>query len=145
MPNWAIWILVALAFGAVELATVSFFSLLFSLGALVATAASFLTASWPLQAVIFLVASGIFVWWLLPILQKSFGKESVKTNVARVVGQTGSVIVAIDNTQGVGQVKVEGEVWTARSLTGEPIPIDTRVEVVRIDGVRAVVKVKEDG
>ncbi len=144
MPDWVIWLLVALAFGAVELATVSFFSSLFGLGALVAAVASLFVSSWPLQAVIFIVASILFVFLLRPVLLRSYDKEAVKTNVQRIVGLTGSVVVAIDNTQGIGQIKVEGEVWTARSLTGEPIPIDTRVEIVRIEGVRAVVRIKED-
>jgi membrane protein implicated in regulation of membrane protease activity len=144
MPDWVIWILVALAFGAVELATVSFFSSLFGLGALVAAASTLLIASWPLQAVVFIVVSVVLVLLLRPALLKSYGKERPLTNVDRLIGLAGSVIVAIDNTQGMGQVKVEGEIWTARSLTGEPIPMDTRVEIVRIEGVRAVVKIKED-
>lgn len=144
MPDWAIWILVALAFGAVELATVSFFSSLFGLGALVAAASTLFIANWPLQAVVFIVASVFLVLILRPVLLKSYGKERTLTNVNRLIGQAGCVIIAIDNTQGVGQVKVQGEVWTARSLTGEPIPFDTRVEIVRIEGVRAVVKIEED-
>lgn len=144
MPDWVIWVLLAMAFGAVELATVSFFSSLFALGALVAAASTLFVASWTSQAVIFILVSVGFVLLLRPIMLKSLNKERALTNVNRLIGLPGSVIVAIDNTQGFGQVKVEGEVWTARSLTGEPIPIDTRVEIVRIEGVRAVVRIKED-
>lgn len=144
MPDWVIWVLLAMAFGAVELATVSFFSSLFALGALVAAASTLFTASWTSQAVIFILASVGFVLLLRPIMLKSLNKERALTNVNRLIGLPGSVIVAINNTHGLGQVKVEGEVWTARSLTGEPIPIDTRVEIVRIEGVRAVVRIKED-
>lgn len=144
MPNWVIWILIAMAFGAAELATVSFFSSLFGLGALVAAVAALLTPNWIAQTIVFIIASVIFVLSLRPVILKSFDKHKPQTNVNRLIGLPGSVIVAIDNTQGIGQVKVEGEVWTARSLTGEPIAIDTRIEIVRIEGVRAVVKIKED-
>lgn len=144
MPNWVVWVLIALAFGAVELGTVSFFSSLFGLGALVAAVASLFISSWTWQAIVFIVASVIFVLMLRPIILRAFDKEQPRTNVNRLIGRPGCVIVAIDNTQGVGQVKVDGETWTARSLTGEPIPVDTWVEVVRIEGVRAVVKIKED-
>ncbi|NLW18068.1 MAG: NfeD family protein [Firmicutes bacterium] len=144
MPNWVIWILIALAFGAVELATVSFFSSLFGLGALVAAVSSLFISNWMAQAIVFIVASVCFVLMLRPIILRSFDKEKTRTNVSRLIGRPGSVIVAIDNTEGVGQVKVDGEIWTARSLTGEPIPVDSRVEVVRIEGVRAVVRIKED-
>lgn len=144
MPDWVIWILIALAFGAVELATVSFFSSLFALGALVAALSTVFVAQWTWQAVVFIVASVCFVLLLRPVMLNAIGKGQHMTNVNRLIGLPGSVIVAVDNTQGVGQIKVEGEVWTARSLTGEPIPVDTRVEIVRIEGVRAVVKIKED-
>lgn len=144
MPNWVIWVLIALAFGAVELATVSFFSSLFGLGALVAALSSLLIADWIWQTIVFIVASVCFVLLLRPVIRRSFPEEKLRTNVNRLIGRPGCVIVAIDNTEGVGQVKVDGEIWTARSLTGEPIPVDTLVEVVRIEGVRAVVKVKED-
>lgn len=144
MPNWAIWILLALAFGAVELASVSFFSSLFGLGALVAAVSTLFISAWPLQAGIFLVASILFVILLRPICLRACNQQIVHTNVARIIGLPGSVVVSIDNIQGVGQVKVEGEVWTARSLTGDPIPLDSRVEVVRVEGVRAVVRIKED-
>lgn len=144
MPNWVIWILIAMAFGAVELATIGFFSSLFGLGALVAAVSTLFTPNWASQAIVFIVASIAFVLMLRPVILRSFDKERPQTNVNRLVGLAGSVIIAIDNTQGVGQVKVEGEVWTARSLSGEPIPVDTRVEIVRVEGVRAVVKIKED-
>lgn len=144
MPNWVIWVLIALAFGAAELATVSFFSSLFGLGALVAAASALFITNWTGQSVVFIITSVTFVIMLRPIILRSYSQKQQETNVNRLIGLPGSVIVAIDNTQGVGQVKVEGEVWTARSLTGEPIPIDCRVEVVRIEGVRVVVRIKED-
>lgn len=144
MPDWGFWLLVALAFAAAEMATVSFFSLFFSLGALIALAASFFIASWSLQAVVFVVASVILFWLIRPSLTKVYKQDRVKTAVEGVVGRVGTVIADIDNTEGVGQIKAEGEVWTARSLTGEPIAKDTRVEIVSIEGVKAVVKKKED-
>lgn len=144
MPNWVIWVLIALAFGAAELATVSFFSSLFGLGALVAAASTLFITNWTGQAIVFIIASVAFVIMLRPVMLRSYGQKHQETNVNRLIGLQGNVIVAIDNTHGVGQVKVIGEVWTARSLTGEPIPVDCRVEVVRFEGVRAVVKIKED-
>lgn len=144
MPNWVIWILIALAFGAVELATVSFFSSLFGLGALVAAASALIITNWIGQAVVFIVVSVALVVLLRPVILKVYSQGQQETNVNRLVGLPGSVIMAIDNTQGVGQIRIEGEVWTARSLTGCPILVNCLVEVVRIEGVRAVVRIKED-
>ena len=45
----------------------------------------------------------------------------------------------IDNLRGIGQVKVGGAIWTARSTQDEPIPKGTLVRVERIEGVKAIV------
>lgn len=140
MPDWGIWILVALALAVIEMATVGFFSLLFALGAMVASGLALFTESWPLQACVFLAASILFMWFLRPALLKLYGKEHTATAVDRMAGQTGIVIEDIDNTHGSGQIKAEGEVWTARSDDGEPIAKGTRVQIVRVQGVKAVVR-----
>ncbi len=140
MPDWGIWIIVALAFAAIEMATVGFFSLLFALGALVASGVALFTDSWPLQACVFLAASVVFMWFLRPVLLKLYGTEHKATAVDRIAGQMGVVIEDIDNTHGTGQIKAEGEVWTARSDDGEPISKGARVQILRIQGVKAVVR-----
>jgi penicillin-binding protein 1A len=50
-----------------------------------------------------------------------------------LVGATGEVTVAIDNTTETGEVEIKGELWPAQSEDGEPIPEGTKVVVVRKD------------
>ena len=42
--------------------------------------------------------------------------------------------------KGKGQIKVDSEVWSAESENGEPIEKDAEVNIVKIDGVKAVVR-----
>ena len=64
----------------------------------------------------------------------------MKTNADRIVGQRAVVILDIDNQAAQGQVRINGQVWTARSQDAEPIPAGAQVEVVQISGVKAIVK-----
>ena len=56
------------------------------------------------------------------------------------ISAEGVVIEAIDNLAAQGQVKVRGAVWTARTAAdGAVIPVGAHVQVLRIEGVRAIV------
>ncbi|MGI6344052.1 MAG: NfeD family protein [Bacillota bacterium] len=144
MPDWGVWVIIAIVFAVVEMATTEFFSLFFALGGLVAALLAVVTEDWVLQTVVFIVASVIFTWRLRPILLRSYLSNEVKTNVARQAGRVGIVVQEINNLEAQGQVKVDGELWTARSESGETIAAGQRVEVVRIEGVKAIVRTKEE-
>ena len=68
------------------------------------------------------------------------------TNADRVIGQTGVVTVAISDREQSGQVRVMGQIWSARTdgaertdETADTIPVDTEVRVLRIEGVKLIV------
>ncbi|MGI6357108.1 MAG: NfeD family protein [Bacillota bacterium] len=140
MPDWAIWILVGLAFGVLEMVSVAFFAALFALGAVVASLFAVFTDSWPLQAIVFTASSVVFMWLLRPYLVNIYGGERKHTGAERVIGTVGIVVQEIDNLQGVGQIRANGEIWTARSSDGVPIAAGTRVVIKRIEGVKAIVE-----
>jgi membrane protein implicated in regulation of membrane protease activity len=63
----------------------------------------------------------------------------LRTGVDAMRGQIGVVTKAIDEFE-PGQVRVGGDLWTARSFyEHEPIPVGRRVEVVEVRGVTALV------
>lgn len=66
------------------------------------------------------------------------GKDTIKTNAYSVIGKIGVVTKEINPTLGIGQVKISGEVWSAKA--DELIPVGSEIEVLEIDGVKAVVK-----
>ena len=116
-------------------------SIWFAAGALVAGLASLL--SWPvwLQILLFVVVSGGLLACLLPFTKKFLKPGITKTNVDSVIGSQGYVTEDIDNIQAVGQVKLGGMYWTARSETGNPIPAGTLIQVDHIEGVKVFVSV----
>ena len=52
----------------------------------------------------------------------------------------GKVISDIEPIEGNGQVKVNGETWSAKSLDNVFISKDTEIIVEKIDGVKLIVK-----
>ena len=60
-----------------------------------------------------------------------------------MIGRQGVVLEAIDNLREQGQVRIGGLEWMARAAEDtDKIPEGTAVEVVKIDGVKAIVKRK---
>ena len=75
-----------------------------------------------------------------PALRRAVGRTSgIRTGVDAMQGRIGVVVRPIAELE-PGQVKVGGETWTARSYyDGESIAAGSRVEVVRVEGVTALV------
>ena len=143
--NWAsiLWLVLLVAFLAAEAATVSMVSLWFAVSALVALLVALLGGPGWLQGTLFLVISAVLLALLRPIVRRYISPRITATNVDSVIGSTGRVTAAIDNVSAAGQVKLGAMEWTARSTSGQPIPVGTLVKVDRIEGVKAFVSPAE--
>ncbi len=76
--------------------------------------------------------------------QKYLRIGASKTNVTALLGETGIVLKRID-TYNLGQVKVKGQIWTAKSESGQDIPRGgEEVEITAVEGVKLVVKPIEE-
>ena len=141
MDLWVIWIIVACAFAAGEIASLGFFLAPFAAGALVAALVDLAGAPDLASIVVFLVASALCFGLLRPIVKRHTRMPpSIRTGSQALLGQSVMVLEAIDNDHDTGTVKLSGEIWTARSyLDDHPIPAGTRVEVVEIKGATALV------
>lgn len=139
--KWAaiIWLLLLVVFLAAEAATVSMVSLWFAVSALVALLVALLGGPGWLQGTLFLVISAVLLALLRPLVKRYVTPRITATNVDSVIGSTGLVTTAIDNVSAVGQVKLGAMEWTARSTSGQPIPVGTRVRVDKIEGVKVYV------
>jgi len=139
--NWAaiIWLVLLVVFLIAEAATVTMVSLWFAAGALVALLIELLGGAIWLQAMAFVLVSAILLLLLRPLVRRYVTPKLTATNADAVIGSAGLVTVAIDNVAAVGQVKLGGMVWTARSTSGEPIPPGTMIQVDRIEGVKVFV------
>jgi len=139
--NWAaiIWLVLMVVFLIVEGSTVTMVSLWFAAGSLAALLLGLIHAPVWLQILAFVVVSGVLLALLRPLARKHFTPKLTRTNVDAVVGSTGLVTVAINNVAAEGQVKLGAMEWTARSTSGEAIPVGTLVRVDKIEGVKAFV------
>ena len=145
--NWAaiVWLVLIVVFLMVEASTVTLVSLWFAAGSLAALLLSLMKVSVGLQVAMFVIVSAVLLTALRPLVRKHIKPKLTKTNVDAVVGSTGLVTVAIDNVSAVGQVKLGAMYWSARSVSGEPIPQGALVRVAKIEGVKAFVEPAEVG
>lgn len=143
--NWAalVWFILMVLFLMMESSTVMLVSVWFALGALAAMVASLFGAQLWLQVTLFLAVSGGLLALLRPVFKKYMAPKIVKTNVDAVIGSIGLVTANIDNLMAEGQVKLSGMEWTARSTSGENLPVGMRIKVDRIEGVKVFVSPAE--
>lgn len=141
MPIQSIaWLAAVVLLFAVEAATVGLVSIWFGVGALAGLVTSFFTHNVWIQLAVFLVVAAVCLLAVRPLAVRYTAPRKAATNADRVIGAEGVVIEAIDNLAAQGQVKVRGAVWTARTAAdGAVIPVGAHVQVLRIEGVRAIV------
>lgn len=138
---WQFWLILAGFFLIIEIVSLGFLVFWFAVGSLVAMVASLFIESIVAQTTIFLVASVILLFVTRPFVTKITQKdETIKTNAYSIEGKVAKVIQDIDPTESVGQVKVNGEIWSAKSYNDTFISKDTEVVVQKIDGVKVIVK-----
>ena len=138
---WQFWLIAAGIFFIVEMATVGFLVFWFGIGSLITMICSFFISDIYIQTLIFLVTSTLLLFLTKPFVNKFVTKKekNVVTNAYSVVGKTGIVTQEINSIQGTGQVKVSGEVWSAKTAGNEIITKDSEVKIEKIDGVKVIV------
>lgn len=141
MDAWVIWLIVAVLFGVGEIFTLGFFLAPFAIGALVATIVSAAGGGDIVSWVTFLVISLVCLTALRPVAARHLRQAPrLRTGTAALVGRTGLVVERISNDEGVGCVKIDGEVWTARAFDEDQvIEAGKRVQVLEIKGATALV------
>lgn len=139
MPVPLLWLILAIGLAGAEALTGDMFLLMLSGGAL-ATAGLGWATDWPIWAygANFLVVSVLLLVLVRPVLRKRLGAAGLLEPVKALEGKTALVLDRVAEHQ--GQVKLDGEVWTARPFDENDVfePGD-HVTVMRIDGATAVV------
>jgi len=141
MDDWVLWLILAVVFAVGELATLGFFLAPFAVGAGVAAVVSAAGAGLVASLLVFLVIAGGLLAALRPVA-RSFRKTPphLRTGTAALIGRDATVVERIANLEGAGCVRIDGEIWTARSyLEDEIFEAGTRVQVVEIRGATALV------
>jgi membrane protein implicated in regulation of membrane protease activity len=141
MEIWIIWLVVACLLGLGEMHQGGFYLAPFAMGAGLASIVALLGVGAALSAIVFLASSGIVFATLRPVARRHRRMPpSIRTGAAALVGKRALVLERIANEEGVGCVRIDSEVWTARSYDeDEVIDAGERVEVVEIRGATALV------
>lgn len=139
------WVIVAVALAIIEAFTTGFFAIWFSIGAAITAivTALFPELNFAIQLIIFITSS-----CFLFLVTKNTIKNKVEKNgsqpVYSILGKSAIVTKEIDSVKGVGQISINGDIWSAKTKDSEDIiPLNSKVEVLEIDGVKAVVRLVE--
>jgi membrane protein implicated in regulation of membrane protease activity len=141
MEDWLLWLILAVIFGVGEIATLGFFLAPFAGGAAVASVVSAAGVPFVGSLAVFLVISVVLLAALRPLARRHRRTPpALRTGTAALVGKQAMVLERIANDEGVGCVRIDGEVWTARSfMDDETYEAGTQVQVVEIRGATALV------
>lgn len=134
-----VWLVLVIIFAVLEGQTLGLTSIWFSIGSLGGLIASMLGLPIMGQIIVFLIVTAVMLIYTRPIVKKNLKVGSVKTNVNALIGLEGIVTEPI-LTHTYGQVKLKGQIWTAKSIDGDEICVDSEVEIIAIEGVKVIVK-----
>jgi membrane protein implicated in regulation of membrane protease activity len=139
MDDWVWWMIAAGVLAVGEIGTMGFFlgpiAIAATLAAIVALVGGGLAAQW----IVFIAASLASLLVLRPIARRHLRTPAaLRTGTAALVGSPAVVLARVDRDG--GQVKIGGEVWSARSYDDDDaFEPGSRVEVMKIDGATALV------
>lgn len=136
---WQFWLIAAGIFFVGEIITVGFLIFWLGIAALITMVVSFFTSNLIIQTAVFVISSAILIFATKPLVNKVSKKDTVPTNVFSIIGKKAIVVKDINCINGTGQIKVNGEIWSAEGVDGTDIKEGSEVEIVEIKGVKAIV------
>jgi len=137
-----LWIVLGVVLAVAEIFTTTLLLLMFAVGAFAAAGAAALGAPVGVQALVFAVVSALTVLVARPTIQrhrrsavesgeKPFGVEAIEGSSALVLEQVDA---------DAGMVKIDGELWTARSYDATQVfAPGERVRVIQVRGATVLV------
>jgi membrane protein implicated in regulation of membrane protease activity len=139
MAAAVIWLTFALVLAGAEALSGHMFLLMLGGGALAASASSWLMG-WPVWAdgLVFLIVSVLLLVLVRPALRRRLTPATAQMGIKALEGRKALVLDRVARDE--GQVKLDGQVWTARPLNeGDVYEPGESVTVMHIDGATAVV------
>lgn len=143
MDVWLIWLILAVVLGIAEVLTLTAALGLLGAAALVTSVGAAAGLPVPIQLVVFVVASALGLVLIRPVVRKHLAPPSVHVfGPSAHAGKTAKVVREIHGEN--GQVRIDGEEWSARTYDESlVIPVGAVVDVLEIKGVIALVYPKE--
>lgn len=136
---WGVWLAAAIVLALAELVSLDLVLLMMAVGALVGMLVSLTPAGIPVQVLAAALASASMLLLVRPnIVRRLHNGPDLRTGIDGLLGQSGIAVAEV--TEHGGQVKLAGEVWTARPyVEDDVIPAGAKVEVYEIRGATAYV------
>ena len=136
-----VWLGIVVLAVVVEVSIVGLVSIWFVPSGLVSMILAFCNVPLWIQILVFLVLSAACIIFLKPMAHRFLGVKHVATNADSLIGEEAIVIEEICNLEARGQVKVRGQVWTARSADKTQVYAKGDVlNVIAIEGVKLICK-----
>jgi membrane protein implicated in regulation of membrane protease activity len=145
MMNPIYWLIVLAILIFIEIITLGLTTIWFAGGALVAFVVSLFYDNLLVEIILFLVVSLLLLYFTRPVIIKYFNPKRTKTNYEGVIGKDALVLTTIDNFNATGQVSVDGQEWSAKSLDGNVIEKGSKVKIQGITGVKLLVTISREG
>ena len=135
-----IWLCALFAFALVEAVTLQLICIWFAVSDLIVLIVSLFGVPVWAQITIFCLCTAALLYFTRPLVRRLTSGPRARTNADRVLDMAAVVVAEINNDQARGQVKVNGQIWTARSLSGNVLPLGEKVVVRAIEGVKVIVE-----
>jgi membrane protein implicated in regulation of membrane protease activity len=141
MDAWVLWLVAGIAAAVGELLTAGFFLAPFAVGAFGALIVALAGGGGAVQGIVFAALTLASFALVRPIAKRHmYQPPQIRTGTAALIGRSAMVLETIDNDHSAGQVRIDGEVWTARAYDEDRIiEAGTKVQVVEIRGATALV------
>lgn len=140
IPSIYVWVAVIIASVAIEAFTLNLSAIWFAVGGVAALFAASIELKLLSQLWIFALFSAALLLLVRPFCRKFLHVTREPTNADRIIGEPAIVITDIDPVHNTGEIRVFGQVWTAKSIDDTPIPAGAAVRIIAIRGVKAVVE-----
>jgi membrane protein implicated in regulation of membrane protease activity len=136
------WLFIFVILLLIESLTFNLITVWFAVGAFGAFVATYFTGDLLLQFLVFTIVTSISLVLTRPLVRKLLkGRGHVKTNLDSVIGAIGIVETEI-KPNALGRVSVLGKDWSAKS--DKPLKAGSKVEILAIEGVKLIVRKKEE-
>lgn len=133
------WFALTVIFTLIEIFTVGLTTIWFALGSLAMIFISFSKIGFWWQVLLCLVISTLLLVLTRPILIKKLKIGSAKTNTEALIGEKCKVIKKITELE-KGEVKIHGNIWSAKSLNKSSIEEGSLVIIKGIEGATLIVE-----
>lgn len=147
MDIWIIWLIAAAVLVIIELITAMVASFCLAIGCLASMVVSVITPQLDMQLLALAIGTILSFIFLAPVIRKWQTKKvdknplSQNSNMDALLGRTVFVTQTIPANGELGRIKIDGDSWQARSVSGNEISQGTKVKVVSYDSI--IIEVEE--